>query len=191
MANIDEGSLFQRDLNVCFSGHRPNKLPNAGDLSKPAMRSLYQNVLNTIENAIAEGKVNFIHGMMSGFDIVAAEAILEIKKKHPHIKLISVLPFQENFFATKEWNAEWLSRSSRICKESDCCVCLSSFYYPHVYCDRNNWMLAHSSLLICYQTSLRGSTAYTVKHAKKNGIPIVNLALSRDKAKPCRQNQNG
>ena len=181
MTNINQGMLFQKHLNVCFSGHRPNKLPDAGDLSQPAMNAVYHDLLTAIDNAATEGRNNFIHGMMSGFDIIAAEAVFEIKKKHPHIRLISVLPFKEKFFTTREWDDEWLKRSAKICNQSDCCVCLSSFYYPHVYYDRNNWMIEHSSLLICYQSSGRGGTAYTVKRAQKNGVPVINLALHRDK----------
>ncbi len=181
MTNINQAAFFQKHLNVCFSGHRPNKLPDAGDLSQPAMNAVYHDLLIMIDNAVTEGKSNFIHGMMSGFDIIAAEAVLEIKKKHPHIRLISVLPFIENFFMTKEWYGDWARRATEVYKESDCRVCLAKSYYPQVYYDRNKWMIEHSSLLICYQSSGKGGTAYTVNSAEKNGVPVINLALYRDK----------
>ena len=41
MTNINQAAFFQKHLNVCFSGHRPNKLPDAGDLSQPAMNAVY------------------------------------------------------------------------------------------------------------------------------------------------------
>ena len=84
---------------------------------------------------------------------------------------------------------ESLHRVRQTCKRrmrcifrlQDCRVCLAKSYYPQVYYDRNKWMIEHSSLLICYQSSGRGGTAYTVNSAEKNGVPVINLALYRDK----------
>ena len=180
MTNINQEPFFQKQLNVCFSGHRPNKLPNQGDLSQSAMNAVYHDLLRAIDKAVANGKSNFIHGMMAGFDIIAAEAVLEIKKKHPHIRLISVLPFIENFFTTKEWYGDWAKRAAEVYKHSDCGVCLAKSYYPHVYYDRNKWMIEHSSLLICYQSTDRGGTAYTVTGAERMGVPVINLAHRPD-----------
>lgn len=181
MKNINQAPFFQKQRNVCFSGHRPNKLPNRGDLSQPAMNAIYRELLVAIDNAVTEGKSNFIHGMMSGFDIIAAEAVLEIKKKHPHIRLISVLPFIEDFFATKEWYGNWARRAIEVYRRSDDHACLARSYYPRVYYDRNKWMVEQSSLLICYQNSDRGGTAFTVNQAQQNEVPIINLALYRDR----------
>lgn len=77
-------------------------------------------------------------------------------------------------------NAVSKRRMRCIFRLQDCRVCLAKSYYPQVYYDRNKWMIEHSSLLICYQSSGRGGTAYTVNSAEKNGVP-VNLALYRDK----------
>ena len=56
MTNINQAAFFQRHLNVCFSGHRPNKLPDDGDLSQPAMNAVYHDLLTMIDNAVTEGK---------------------------------------------------------------------------------------------------------------------------------------
>ena len=45
MTNINQAAFFQKHLNVCFSGHRPNKLPDVGDLSQPAMNAVYHDLL--------------------------------------------------------------------------------------------------------------------------------------------------
>ena len=50
MTNINQAAFFQKHLNVCFSGHRPNKLPDAGDLSQPAMNAVYHDLLIMIDN---------------------------------------------------------------------------------------------------------------------------------------------
>lgn len=56
MTNINQAAFFQKHLNVCFSGHRPNKLPNQGDLSQPAMNAVYHDLLIMIDNAVTEEK---------------------------------------------------------------------------------------------------------------------------------------
>ena len=78
---------FDSCFTVSFSGHRPNKLPGYGDISKPAMAALYQKLPNEIEIAILNDKINFLHGSMAGFDILVAEAVLQLKQKYPYCSL--------------------------------------------------------------------------------------------------------
>ena len=56
---------------VCFSGHRPDRLPGNGDPEKA--QALAAALRERIEDAIRHGKDTFCHGAMAGFDIFAAE----------------------------------------------------------------------------------------------------------------------
>ena len=91
MTNINQAAFFQKHLNVCFSGHRPNKLPDAGDLSQPAMNAVYHDLLIMIDNAVTEGKSNFIHGMMS-----VSYTHLDVYKRQLH-RLYRLQTFRRHF----------------------------------------------------------------------------------------------
>ena len=70
-----------REFTCCFTGHRD--IP----------REDYQEVKHRTEKAV-ESLMGAIHGAGGalGFDILAAEVVLEKKKIHPEIKLILILP---------------------------------------------------------------------------------------------------
>ena len=169
-------SFFNPKTTVCFSGHRPDGLPDYGDISKPAMAMLYQRLLNEIEIAIQAGKTSFIHGGMAGFDILAAEAVLQLKEKSPHILLFSIVPFEHGFLYTKEWERKWRNRAKSVFKQSDRVEYLEPAYSYRTYYRRNEWLVNHSTLLICYCNSNRGGTAYTRDYACKQGVSVINLA---------------
>ena len=52
--------------------------------------------------------------------------------------------------------------------------------YTH-YCmlQRNRYLVDHSSRLVCYLIRDTGGTAYTVRYALQQGVPVENLALSQ------------
>ncbi|MBS7175939.1 SLOG family protein [Massiliimalia timonensis] len=84
-------ALSDRGACVCFTGHRPGKLPEESDLKETAL--LCERIEAEIVKAYGEGKRFFLHGMMAGFDILAAETVLQMKKDYPEIQLVSVAQF--------------------------------------------------------------------------------------------------
>ena len=73
---------------VCFSGHRPDRLPGFGDPNTVEAKHLIIALQKQIENAIRRGKDTFLHGAMAGFDILAAEQIIKLKEnRQPCISL--------------------------------------------------------------------------------------------------------
>ena len=171
-----EFALRERKKNVCFSGHRPAGLPGGGAKTAPETKELRSALAQEIERAVLDGKVNFIHGMMSGFDIIAAESVLEARNRYPHIRLISAAPFQYGFYQTKEWAPEWIGRAQSVLRQSDFSIFLEERYSRGVYYRRNHWMTAHASLLLTFCKGAKGGTRYTVNEAIKQQIPVVNLA---------------
>ena len=166
---------FDSCFTVSFSGHRPNNLPDNGNLSEPGMSALYQKLLDEIEVAILNDKINFLHGSMAGFDILAAEAVLHLKQKYPYIRLYSIIPFERGFLQTKEWSREWRRRVKVVFQQSERVKYLEPEYSYGVYYRRNKWLVEHSSLLICYCISRNGGTKMTMDYAAKQGVPIINL----------------
>ena len=73
---------------VCFSGHRPEKLPSGNFLHM--MQSL---LYAEIEGAYRRGARRFITGMAQGIDLWAAQCVLHLRQLDPDVRLICASPF--------------------------------------------------------------------------------------------------
>ena len=117
-----------------------------------------------IKKLILAGVDTFYNGMAMGFDLIAAEKTLELKKKYPHIRLILCIPCyrQERSFSEKD-----KGRYAAICKKADEKVLLSDGYYRGCMQVRNRYMVERADVLIAYCTKEEGGAAYTVRIFKK------------------------
>lgn len=76
----------------CFTGHR--QIP-------PQQRlKIYKYLKAEITNLIENGVVNFVTGGALGFDTLAAQAVLELRRRYAHIKLLLILPCKNQ---TDKW----------------------------------------------------------------------------------------
>lgn len=138
-------------LTCCFTGHR--QIPSD---KKTVIRNLLQAV---IENAIQNGYRFFCAGGALGFDTMAAQTILKLKRQYPHLRLILVLPCINQFIGWKESDIDEYERIKAL---ADKVVYISKEYYFGCMHKRNRHLVDHSSLCIGYLTKLSGGTAYTV-----------------------------
>lgn len=117
-----------------------------------------------IKKLILAGVDTFYNGMAMGFDLLAAEKTLELKKKYPHIRLILCIPCygQEKRFSEKD-----KGRYASIYKKADERVVLSEEYYRGCMQNRNRYMVERADVLIAYCIKDEGGAAYTVKCFEK------------------------
>ncbi len=163
---------MQVEKTIAFSGYRPAKLPNQGDEKSFEIQIIKKKLLNAISQMIDKGYDTFLVGMANGFDTYAGEALVELKKKYLHIKLVCVLPFaktgnDENRIS-KEYNL--------LTENADEVITLSENYFRGAYFVRNEYLIDNSSLLICYYDGKSGGTEHTVSYAQKKGHKIINIA---------------
>lgn len=151
---------------VCFSGHRPEKLPGKGmdDSSETAfIRNL---LICKIEESIREGYTRFYSGVARGIDLWAAGAVLELKENNPGIELICVKPVenQGSNFPEKD---KLLYES--VIKRADKVICTSSGYSKNCYAVRNRYMVDNAEKLIAFVKNYRSGTGQTINYARKLG----------------------
>ena len=154
----------------CFTGHRPQNLPwgeNEEDFRCQLMRI---HLKDEIIKSINYGYVYFISGIALGFDIIAAETVLQLKKDFPQIKLIAALPCKDQY---KLWKNYQIERYQEILSKCDSIRCLYETYNNKCMLERNMYMLNNSSQVISLYNGKGGGTLYTLKKAKEIGLKII------------------
>ena len=154
-----------KNQTCCFTGHR--------HIPENEHAVIQKRLETTIENLIRQGICCFSAGGAIGFDTMAARVVLRLKTKHPHIRLILVLPCKEQ---TNGWDETDIKIYNRILKQADKVVYISERYDENCMRKRNRHPVDHSRFCVCYLTDLPGGAAYTVSYAKQKGLRIINIA---------------
>ena len=151
----------------CFTGHR--ELPKEGT---QALFYLRMTLLRAIQNAIADGVTGFVNGGAIGFDLLAAETVLECRSLDPNVELRILVPYagQPDRFSFVD-----KQRYRRILAEATQVHVLSEPYYSGCMRMRNERLVLHADMCIAYLRKKTGGTLMTVNMAAKKGIPVVYL----------------
>lgn len=115
-----------------------------------------------ISEFIESGYDTFLCGMAIGFDMIAAETVLELREKYPQIKLIACVPCEGQ---SRYFNSVDKQRYNKILSACAEVKILSNRYYNGCMQARDRFMVDKSSLLIAYRRKNEGGTHYTVKYA--------------------------
>lgn len=163
-----------KEKTVCFTGHRPEKLPGYKELNNPALSVMKSMLYYQIYQSVKEGFEYFISGLARGVDIWAALYVIEIKKKFPDLKLISVKPYEDH---GRYFKGEDLWNLKNVLAESDDIICVSKEYSRDCYKLRNQFMVNNSSKLIAVVDDYKSGTGQTINYANKMGInvSIINV----------------
>ncbi len=117
-----------------------------------------------IEDVLAKGVNVFYNGGAMGFDLLAAERVLELKKKFPEIKLVVCIPCGNQ---DKSFSQEDKKRYAKILEQCDEKVVLAEHYFRGCMQTRNRYMVDRAEHMIAHLYKDEGGTAYTVKYFKK------------------------
>ncbi len=143
-----------------FTGHRPNKLPTGESLVR-----LEKMLYSIIEELIREEDVShFISGMAQGIDMMAAEAVLALRYKYPHITLESAVPCNGQH---SNWSEESKEAYRNILRRADKVSLLQGEYTRDCMMKRNKYMVNRSEFLVAVWNGTSGGTKNTVSYALK------------------------
>ena len=161
---------IEKSCTACFSGYRPGKFPFPLNMDSPEFEALQNNIESTIKNAVQNGYTTFLCGMAAGFDLICADIlydVIESGTEYEHLKLAAIVPFQGHRVPD-----DWQRLYTRTVSRADYVEILLPKYQTGCYLRRNDWMIAHSSFLICYWDGQRGGAAQTVRKAEAEGHTI-------------------
>ena len=164
-----------KESTCCFTGHR--------DIPADLEQYLTERITDGINYLYSHNVRTFLTGGAVGFDLLAAKAVLKYRESCSDIRLIVVMPCQDQ---TKGWSQRDIDAHELINRLADGVICLSEHYYKGCMHQRNRVLVNNSSTCICYLTQTEGGTAYTVNYARNRGLSVFNLAKQKGRtASPC------
>lgn len=149
---------------ACFTGHRPPKI-NDGNIS-----FVRGELTRVIGGLIEKGYTAFISGMAQGVDMLAAQAVLDYKRKNPEITLECAVPCRTQ---AQRWNAADKARYNEILAAADKVTVLGETYTPWCMQQRNMYMVDNSDTVIAVFDGSRGGTFNTVEYARRKGKELI------------------
>lgn len=152
---------------VCFTGHRD--LP---DPLSPEYRELIKNADMALKNVYEAGARIFYTGGAAGFDQIAGELVLRLKKKDPSVLLRVLLPYEG--YAGRLTAAEKVRREELL-RGADEVTPLFSHYFKSCFLQRDRALVENADSCIAYLRKTPSGTAWTVSFARQKGIPVVLL----------------
>ena len=158
--------MLCKEKTACFTGHR--------ELREP-YEVIYSKTQKVVEKLIHQGYKFFGAGGARGFDALAADVILDLKAKYPHIHLILVLPFHKQYEHEKNWTVAEITQHEKHKKMASKVVYTQEVYSSGCYYKRNRHLVDFSSICIAYQYKSTGGTAYTTKYATEKSVKIIEI----------------
>ncbi|MBQ2667368.1 MAG: DUF1273 family protein [Clostridia bacterium] len=147
----------------CFTGHRALSAADA-EVLRPALRA-------EILRLAQRGVYRFYAGGARGFDMLAAETVLEMRKELP-VELHLILPCRDQ---AAKWPGNLRQRYDRILRAADSVVYMADTYDETCMRRRNDALINAAAHCICYLQRETGGTAYTVRQARRAGLEIIHL----------------
>lgn len=170
----------KKQLTACFTGHR--------FIKKESLPEIEKTLESVIEALIQKGVIYYGCGGAIGFDMIAGYTVIRMKKQYPQIKLIMVLPCENQDL---KWRPADKEKYRELLALADKTVCLQSEYDDGCMLKRNRHMVDNSCTCIAFLTKSRGGSFYTVNYAAKQNKNIINIAeLLRKLSKGMKNNDD-
>lgn len=168
---------IDKSKTVCFTGHRPEKLPGCGEENSVITKAIKSMIAKHVIDSMAQGYNCFITGMARGIDLWAGDIVLSEKKrfKDMDIKLIAAIPYRDHGKGLKGYDL-WLY--GNILNKAHKIIYVSENYHKQCMAQRNQFMVDNSSRLIAAASDMRSGAGQTIRMAQKQGLDIKYVDLA-------------
>lgn len=131
-----------------------------------------------VESLLDQGFDTFLCGMADGFDLMAGMAVVRAMSRHDNIRLVAVIPYRNHIYSIDPDGQTDYRTILDAAKQS--IYIADSYLGPQLYLRRNDYIVDHSDLIVCYFDGQKGGTAYTIARARKAHRRIINLYVEPD-----------
>lgn len=170
MPSIPERELSPWASSLCFTGHRPEKLPTGA-----ALDALLQTLYYYIDNAVKIGFTHFYTGLADGVDYYAADYLFHLREQNPAITVIGMQPCRDyrDFFQNRGYSLRHLDE---MLDNVDQLVVLPGTYSERgIFLKRNCSMVDRCSGIIAVCADGRSGSMQTYRYAVKNGLAYCRI----------------
>ena len=149
----------------CFTGHR--------HIPVDQLTMVREKLKEEVLMAISHGYTHFISGFAAGADLLFAEIVVDLKRKHP-ITLEAAIPYPKRMKTTNKAFQSLIGYCDVVKIHSD-------HYCRECYRKRNRYMVDQSSLVIAvYDGRLEGGTAATLRYAYSTNRFVREISFHRE-----------
>lgn len=148
----------------CFIGHKI--------LPQDQIEGITTKLNRTIDNLIAQGFTDFLSGGIIGFDLLAASLVLTKKEAGANIHLLFALPYRNH---EQYWSERQEALLHNLLLHADETVYVSEAYHPTYMKRHNSFLVMHSSVCVCAFKKPLSDTHQTVRLARGQHIPVINV----------------
>jgi len=160
-----------RDLSCAFTGNYLKRFSFGYTEHDEKCIRLKAAIKDQIAMLVDAGVYMFYSTMALGVDTWAAEIVLDIKKEHPHIKLIAVLHCETQ---ADSWTVEQRERHFNILAMCDDVVTMQTRFTRTCLYNRVRFLIDCAAILMAvYDGS--GSTAHIVRNARQKNNSIIAI----------------
>ena len=168
---------------VCFTGHRPSKLPGGYDYNSNQNLELKKRLEDTILYLIFCGAKNFICGGALGVDQMVCELLLDLRDNGCDIKIELAIPFLNQ---PSRWNKTNVILHNRHVSAVDKVTYVDRLpsYNKNLPIDiyrieklniRNEYMVDNSDVVVAVWNGCNGGTAACIKYAMDKNKQIIKI----------------
>ena len=165
---------MDKETTCCFTGHRPSKLPWGQNENDPRCVKVKQELASRLEGIYEMGFRHFMCGMAIGCDMYFAEAVLNLRDRHPDVSLEAVIPCGTQ---PDRWAKPLRMRYTSLLDRCDSVKVLQIMYSRDCMMRRNKYMVDNSSLLLGCFMGLPGGTMNTIVYAERSGLKVVLIEI--------------
>ena len=165
---------MDKETTCCFTGHRPSKLPWGQNENDPRCVKVKQELASRLEGIYETGFRHFMCGMAIGCDMYFAEAVLNLRDRHPDVSLEAVIPCGTQ---PDRWAKPLRMRYTSLLDRCDSVKVLQIMYSRDCMMRRNKYMVDNSSLLLGCFMGIPGGTMNTIVYAERSGLKVVLIEI--------------
>lgn len=117
---------------------------------------------------IVKGADEFFFGGYGRFDFMCASVLREMKKVHPHIRLVLVLPYLNSSMITEGYDETVYPPLESVPKR-------------YAISRRNEWMVCESDVVVAYVIRGFGGASTTLDYARRKKKTIIRYENQQDR----------
>lgn len=186
---------MQINKNVCFTGHRPDRLGGRNETS-PRIVAIKSELTRVVRELHAEGFRRFISGMAEGVDTWAAEAVISLREDLQDIRLIGAVP---HITQVDRWDLDsrdrwesilraadqvWVTMGGEKRRDAEDVIAeerrrirerdLDKNVYP-LYMQRNRWMVDRAAVVVAVWDGSASGTGSCVQYARERNRKVIRV----------------